>query len=151
MADALNLTENEEKVENPRIKQLADKVKTTSEERDNAEAARKTAEDALATANKEKDFYASFADTSAQYPQAKEFKDDIKNKVLSGYSVEDATVSVLAKNGKLNVSTAHTESTAGGSATTTVTQRTDKSVGEMTPAERKQAFQDAVGRGDISV
>lgn len=148
MADDLNL-EDEGKVENPRIKQLSDKVKTTAEERD-AERTAKEAETAgRISAEKERDFYSSFADTSSQYPQAKDFKDDIKAKVLAGYSVEDATVSVLAKNGKLTTSVVKdgtVGTSAGGSASTHLPNNGgDKSVSEMTPEERKQAVHDMLG------
>lgn len=139
MADELHLQDEDNKVENPRIKQLSDKVKTTSEERDAANA--KVAEESAraSAAEKERDFYASFADTTSQYPQAKEFKDEIKSKVLAGYTVEDATVSVLAKNGKLTTTQVREAPAVGGSSNTTLPPGGEKTVSDMTPEERKQA------------
>lgn len=147
MADELNLDDSgDTKVENPRIKQLSDKVKTTSEERDTEARLRQEAEAKAQSAEKERDFYASFADTTSQYPQAKDFKDDIKAKVLSGYTVEDATVSVLAKNGKLTTSVVREGTAAGGSATTHIPNDTgEKTVSEMSPEERKKAVHEIFG------
>ena len=144
MADELNL-QDEEKVENPRIKELSNKVKTTAEERDAANAKTVEAEAKAQAAEKERDFYASFADTTSQYPQAKDFKDDIKAKVLAGYTVEDATVSVLAKNGKLTTSAVREETVAGGSAATHLPNNPDKSIEEMSLEEKRKAVEELFG------
>ncbi len=146
MADStLDLTD-EDKVENTRIKELSNKVKTTAEERDTERSAKEAEILARQSAEKERDFYASFADSSSQYPQAKDFKEEIKSKVLSGYSVEDATVSVLAKNGKLTTSSVSEDTAAGGSASTRLPNNGgDKQVSEMTPEERKAAVHEMFG------
>lgn len=117
-----------------RIKELSGKVKLTSQERDE-----------LAEANKdigvERDFYKDFSETSTKFPQASEHKDAILEKVKSGYSVEDATVSVLNSEGKLIPQKEDREVVAGGSATT-VTPEGGKKPEDMTRDEMKEALKD---------
>ena len=149
MADELDATLDKPSEAEQRIKQLSGKVKEEAEAKAAAEAARQAAEEKAAIAERERDFYASFSDIVASNPSAKDFKDDIKSKVLSGYTPEDATFAVLGKAGKLN-QTQEVSSPAGGSATTNVTQNTGtKSIKEMTPEERAAAFQEATKNGDI--
>ena|SRR3990167_1249686 len=147
---------NRNKVEE-RIKDLSSKVKLTSQERDELQASNKKLEDEKAAALKEKDFYASFSDTVSQYPNAKDFKDKIKEKVMAGYSVEDATVAVLAKEGKLattpseNIQPEPKQSPAGGSATTSPPTQGQKPISEMTREEKRQALLEAEARGDVGI
>ena len=149
MADTLDATLAEPSEADKRIKQLSNKTKEAEEAKTAAETARQAAEEGKATAERERDFFAGFADTVASNPQAKDFKDDIKAKVMSGYSLEDATYAVLGKAGKLNTRS-EVESPAGGSATTTVTQQANKSPKEMSAAERAEAIREAEKRGDIT-
>src|SRR5687768_16739682 len=90
----------ENKVEK-RIRELSNKVKLTSKERDELAQAKQKLEAERDTAQKEVQFYSAFSDVTDKYPNAKEFKYKIKEKVLTGYSMEDAAVAVLAKEGKL--------------------------------------------------
>jgi hypothetical protein len=125
-----------------RIKDLSSKVKTASEERD-AEKARADAEAAKALdATRERDFYSGFSDVVGNNPAAKDHKDEIKAKVLSGYTVEDATYAVLGKAGKLSQPAPVVEKTqvGGGSATNGALQAGQKGVAEMTQEERRQAI-----------
>ena len=135
-----------------RIKQLSEKVRLTSEERD--EQARLLAVESgkTATAEKERDFYQGFSDVVSSNPMAKDHKDEIKAKVLSGYTVEDATFAVLGKAGKLGQpKIEEPQSPAGGSAPTTPPQSGVKSPQEMTQEERKAALLEAQARGDIAL
>jgi len=136
-----------------RIKDLSHKVKTIAEEKEVESKARKEAEDRASLAEKERDFFSGFSDSIASYPEAKDHKDEIKAKVLVGYSIEDATVSVLAKAGKLNKVAPKVDKTAsmGGSATVNVSGGSSKPVSEMTQAEKKQALLDAEKSGDLSM
>ena len=139
-----------------RIKSLSGKVKSTAEERDAERARAEEAHAKLATAEKEIAFFSSFSDSLSKYPTASEYKDAIKEKVLSGYSVEDATVAVLAREGKLQ-GTQQTQtytpppSPAGGSATNIPMGTGNKSLKEMSHSEKFQALKDAEARGDISM
>lgn len=115
-----------------RITELSDKVKTTSQERDEATSKAQSLE-------KERDFYAGFSDVVATNPEAASHKDDILAKVKSGYTVEDATYAVLGKAGKLgNTKPIIPQSPAGGSAVVTPPQGGSKTPGEMTQAERRE-------------
>lgn len=114
-----------------RITELSDKVKQEAE-------GRKVAEDKAAALEKKAAFAEGYADMLTTHPAAKEFKADIETKVNAGYTVEDATLAVLGKAGKLGFVGKQPESPAGGSATTTLNQSGEKSVAEMTQEERRK-------------
>lgn len=118
-----------------RFKDLADKVKSTAEERD----ASKAEADA---AKKEVEFYKGFSKVSSKYEGAADYQDKILEKVNSGYDLEDATISVLAKAGKLAnaLVVSVKESPTGGSATTNMNQGGEKTIAEMTRAEKREAL-----------
>jgi len=122
----------EAKVPRPenRFKDLSEKVEMTAKERDEARLAAEAAQ-------KEVEFYKGFS--KLKYPDAAEFQDKIKEKVMAGYDMEDAAISVLAKAGKLQSSSpVQRESPAGGSATTALKSFDDKPPGEMTTAEKRE-------------
>lgn len=136
-----------------RIKQLSEKVRITSEERDEKDrllAEKGTENTEIA---RERDFYQGFSDVVATNPAAKDHKDEILSKVKSGYTVEDATFAVLGKAGKLNqtVERVDTQHIAGGSAGITPPQGGNKSVNEMSRDEKRQALIEAQDRGDIAL
>lgn len=127
-----------------RYKELSNKVKTTSEERDIALKEK----DALI---KERDFLSSFSEVAGTYPSAQEHRDEIKEKVLKGYSVEDATVSTLAKAGKLNqVERKEKIEAAGGSASTTISSGATKKPNEMSIPELRSALLKSEKEGDFN-
>lgn len=137
-----------------RIKSLSGKVKSTAEERDAAKAGEEAAKAAQVAAEKERDFYADFSETSPKHPGANEYRDAIKAKVMAGYSVEDATVSVLNAEGKLSgsvVPVVEVAPAAGGSAINQLPTGGAKTVADMTQAERREALVEAEKRGDISL
>ena len=142
--------QQESKVEK-RIRQLSNKVKLTSNERDELAKGKDKLEAERDTAKKEVEFYSSFSDTTDKYPNAKEFKDKIKEKVLSGYSVEDAAVAVLAKEGKLTMPQPIPDNPAGGSATNLPNTGEPKALKEMSLEEKRAEVIKAVDRGDISL
>jgi hypothetical protein len=121
-----------------RIQDLSNKVKTASEERDAEKLARQEAEKKVA-------FAEGFVDVISQNPAAKDFKEDIRAKVMGGYSMEDATYAVLGKAGKLGQQAQPVESqeVAGGSASTVITQTEEKTATTMTQAERRAALADS--------
>lgn len=150
--------ENEEEIinKNPvedRIKNLSKGKKEAEEKADTEAKARMEAEDRVKAAEKETSFYKDFSGSITKYPNAGEYQDVIKEKVMSGYSVEDATVSVLAREGKLNIPApvVQRESPAGGSATNQIQNQGNKSLTEMTQADRRQAIIEAQNRGDIGL
>lgn len=148
-----NEIESTNKVET-RIKDLSSKVKLTAEERDAAKA--KVAEALAQNTNlqKEVEFLNSFGDQLSKHPEASSFRDKIKEKVLKGYSVEDATISTLASEGKLTASQKEVQidNIAGGSAS--VNQPITggaKTTSQMTREEKRNALLEAEQRGDISL
>ena len=82
--------------------------------------------------------------------RARKLKEKIKEKVLAGYTVEDATVAVLASEGKLTTPT-ETENVAGGSATNPPSSGGPNPLEEMTREEKREEILKAAERGDISV
>ena len=83
-------------------------------------------------------------------PDAKDFKGDIETKVMAGYSVEDATYAVLGKAGKLGSSAVEIESAAGGSASNAISSApAEKSIGDMTQAERRAELSSRADLVDI--
>lgn len=115
-----------------RIKQLSDKVELTAKERDEFKTLNETT-------TRERDFYKDFSEVVGSHPTAKNHQDEIKDKVLKGYSVQDATFAVLGAAGELGgeAKTATTPQVAGGSAATAMPQGGEKSPSEMTQAERR--------------
>ena len=139
--------EKKNKVEQ-RIKDLSTKVKLTSEERDELKVLNVALTTERDTITKERDFFASFTDTTAKFPGAAEYKDAIKEKVLAGYSVEDAAAAILAREGKLVAPTPEPvkpESPAGGSAITQPQVGGEKELGEMTQEEKREKLLESPG------
>ena len=134
-----------------RIKSLSEKVKLTSEERDELKGLNEGLTAEKHTLSKERDFYKGFNQVSAKYPGASEYQDKILEKVNAGYDVEDATISILAKEGKYNPSPASTEreTAAGGSAATAMSGNDTKTPQEMTQDERKAKLLDLEAKGEF--
>ena len=117
-----------------RFKDLADKVKTTAEERDQATA--------KATAlEKELEFHKGFSKITSKFSGASDYEDKIKEKVLAGADPEEATVAILYKAGKLDMGNAPAprNSPAGGSAATTMTSG-EKELKDMSREEKREAL-----------
>lgn len=155
MADELDLEQLDEKIDQEnkvekRIKDLSEKVKLTSEERDELKRLSSEKDKTIENLQKETNFLNSFGDTLSKYPQAVSLKDKIKEKVLKGYSVEDATVSTLASEGKLNPKI-EVENPAGGSAITNAPSGGEKSISQLSRDEKRAKLIEAEQRGDISV
>lgn len=135
---------NTETRSNQRINELSEKVKLTATERDELQKLVGTRDTEIASLKKENEFSSGFADILGTYGAAKDHKDDIKAKVMQGYSVEDATYAVLGKAGKLGQTPSM--QVAGGSATTSITSpQTEKPTNEMTLAEKREALLKQIG------
>lgn len=159
MADELDLElelddDKENRIEK-RFKNLEAKLKMSDSEKAELQEKLAKAEQERLAVEKEKNFLSSFSDVLAKYPNAHEVRDKIKEKVLSGYDAEDATIAILAKEGKFTpqVQTQPQEQmpVAGGSASNQIKTGEAKPVSEMTQAERWQAITEAATRGDISL
>ncbi len=119
-----------------RFKDLSEKVETTAKERDEATAKAEAAQ-------KEVEFYKGFSKVSSKYEGAADYQDKILEKVNSGYDLEDATISVLAKAGKFTAPQVQRQSPAGGSAPTAIQSGDEKPISEMTRAEKRAALEEA--------
>lgn len=120
-----------------RIKQLSEKVRVTSEERDEKDRLLNESNSKVANLEKENAFNSGFVDVLSKLPAAKDHKEEIKAKVLAGYTPEDAAFAVLGKAGQLGSQQPAPASPAGGSADTNISGNGGKSVGEMTLAEKR--------------
>lgn len=160
MADELELElEGEENINKTqeRITKLSSKVRETATERDEAKAAAEKSEAERQSAVKERDFYQGFSAMTSKYAAAAEHTEDIKAKVVAGYSVEDATVAVLAANGKFGgtaapiVPPASPMPAAGGSASIAIPDGGSKPIGQWTQEERRAKLVELQNAGDISL
>lgn len=147
-----------------RIKDLSHKVKTTSEERDTAQKSVEDLTKERDDAVKETEFYTTLSTVTDKYPDAKEFKDDILEKVKSGYSLEDAAVAILVREGKYVAPEASEESTeevveesetpAGGSAVNpppTDEKSMEAIIKEGTQEEKKAALIEEEKKGNLGL
>ncbi len=136
-----------------RIKTLSEKVKLTSQERDELKGLNDNLTAEKHTLSKERDFYKGFNQVSTKYPNASEYQDKILEKVNAGYDVEDATISILAKEGKYNPvqPKVEKEKVAGGSAATSITDKGSKSPQEKPQDERFKALQDLESKGEFKI
>lgn len=134
-----------------RIKDLSEKVRLTSEERDELKRLSDEKDATLAEANRERDFYKGFTDVVSANPAAKEHQEEILAKVKGGYTVEDATFAVLGKAGKLGQPKPIVDNPAGGSAVTQPPTGGPKAPKDMTREEKRSALLEAEARGDISM
>lgn len=144
--------DNINKVEK-RIKSLSEKVKLTSEERDELAKAKQELEVKNSNISKERDFYKGFNQVSAKYPGASEYQDKILEKVNAGYDVEDATISILAKEGKYTPTQpkAESERAAGGSAATSLKGNDSKTPQEMSQDERRAQLLEMEAKGEFGL
>lgn len=137
-----------------RNKELADRLKATGEAQAKAEAKAEAAA-------KERDFYKGFNSMASKYQGAADFQDKILEKVKAGYDIEDATVAVMSREGRLNqpqagaeapiVESRPQESPAGGSAVTNVAAGSERKPSEMTTDELRSALVEAEKRGDLGL
>lgn len=155
MTDELELDLDENNSEeiisrkNKKINKLSDDVREKEEKLAQEAEARKKAEEERDNASKERDFFKGFSQVSAKHPNATEYQDKIWEKVKSGYDVEDATISILAKEGKYNppAPVIERESAAGGSAATAIAGSGEKSISEMSREEKRAALMELESQG----
>lgn len=89
-----------------RYQQLANDNRDLAQQREAESKARADAEAKAQEAEKKVEFYKNFSKISSKYPEAANFQDQILERVNKGLDVEEATLGLLAKEGKLNPPTA---------------------------------------------
>lgn len=149
--EELNLEEEEVNKVEKRIKSLSEKVKLTSEERDEKAKLLEQRDAQLADVSKERDFLKGFNQVSAKYQGASEYQDKIYEKVKAGYDVEDAAISILAKEGKYTPSPVERETAAGGSAANVVSKGGSKDLKDMSRDEMRAALKEAEAKGEFTI
>lgn len=141
MADETITTPEGKNPLDSRLKDLLDDKTKLAQEVASKDNALKEANDKFAALERENTFNSGFADVLGTHQAAKDHKEEIRAKVLGGYSVEDATFAVLGKAGKLGGNAqAPVVSPAGGSAATTMPQGGTKAPSDMSQAERREAL-----------
>lgn len=150
--------ETPEEPKKPRIDQRIDKLLSDKAKADDlaakASKAQEKAEKEAEVAKKDLEFFKNFNTVSSKYQGAAEYQDQIKEKTALGLDVEEATMLVLAKEGKYTPPPqpkAPVASPAGGSASTTLQSGGEKPIGEMTQDERRAQLMEAEKRGDIAL
>jgi hypothetical protein len=157
MTDELELDlgeDNSEEIINrkdKRIKSLSEKYESSEKEKAELAKAKEEAEAKATAAQKDADFFKGFSQVSSKYQGAGEYQDKIREKVMAGYDVEDAAISILAKEGKLQGAPTPTprDTAAGGSASMGITGGMEKSPDEMTQDERLATLKDMESKGEL--
>src|SRR3990167_846331 len=148
----LELDNNEEIIsrKDKRIESLSEKYKLSEKEKAELETAKAEAEARAESAKKEADFFKGFNQVASKYPEASEYQDKILEKVNAGYAIEDATTSILIAEGKYKpiVPQVDKGSAAGGSAATGITDKVEKSYGEMSREELGNALKEIESKGE---
>lgn len=151
----LNLEEdNTEEIisrKDKKINSYAEKLKLSEQEKADLTTKEAEARSQAESAQKERDFFKNFNALSTKYPGATELQDKIWEKVKSGYDTEDATVSILVKEGKYTPPEPEKTQplTAGGSAATSITDSVEKSPDQMTQDERRSILKELEQKGEF--
>ena len=134
-----------------RINSLSEKLGTTEKEKAELAKAKDEAEAKATAAQKDADFFKGFNQISSKYQGAGEYQDKIREKVMSGYDMEDAAISILAKEGKYQplAPEVKREMAAGGSAAIGINQMADKPLEKMTRAELRSQLQELESKGEF--
>jgi len=156
MEDELELDLNENNNEDitrrdNRIKSLSDKVKEKSLEAETRAKELAEAAKAKEEAEKARDFYKGFNEISTKYRGANEYQDKIWEKVQGGYDVEDATISILAREGKYTPAPQAKEEggmAAGGSASVGIHDSVEKKATQMNRDELRSKLLDIESTGE---
>lgn len=154
--DLIDLEDNaqspvEDKSDN-RLRNLANKVRTVAEERDAALKEKQLQQEEIQKTKREVEFYKGLGAIATQNPAVLEYQEQIMDKVVNnGYSIEDAAVSILVKENKYQPPMSNpqpiVESPAGGTSPNAFRGGGEKSVGDMTQEERRNALLQAEADG----
>lgn len=135
-----------------RFQQLANDKRALAQEKEAIEKAKAEAEAKAVQLEREREFYKSFNQLSSRYPEAANYQDQILERVNKGYDVEEATLGLLAKEGKLGGAAPQTKpisvSAEGGSATNNITEG-EKPLNDMTEAEKFSQLQEMEKSGEL--
>ena len=132
-----------------RFQQLSDKVKSEAQEKEKAQAEAKANAERITALEKEAESLKTFSTLSSKYPEASNFQEQILERVNKGYDPEEATLAVLAKEGKLEQQAPpKPEGAEGGSAMTHISEG-DRPIGELNASEKLAALQELEKSGEL--
>jgi hypothetical protein len=132
-----------------RFQQLSDKVKSEAQEKEKAQAEAKANAERIVALEKEAESLKTFSQLSSKYPEASNYQEQILERVNKGYDPEEATLAVLAKEGKLAMpEPPRPEGVEGGSAMTRIPEG-DKPPGDMSTGEKLSALQELEKSGEL--
>jgi hypothetical protein len=136
-----------------KINSLSEKLGNTEKEKAELAKAKEEAEAKAQAAQKDADFFKGFNSISSKYQGAGEYQDQIREKVMSGYDMEDAAISILAKEGKYQPlqPEARREMAAGGSASIGINQQADKPLNSMSREEMRSQLQELESKGEFKL
>ena len=153
----LDLEIEEEKKNRPdqRVAKLLSDKEALTKERETEVEARKKAEAEKVEALKDVEFFKNFNTVASKYQGASEYQEKIREKVNSGYTLEDAARTVLLDEGKFTAPPVQTpevrrESPAGGSSPTNI-KSGEKPLNEMSLDDRRNMLIEAEKRGEIGL
>ncbi len=134
-----------------RFQQLSDKVKTEAQEKDKALAEVERLKAEKEQSDKKAQFMETFSSLSAKHPEATNYREQILERVNKGYDPEEATLAVLAKEGKLGQMSQPVvrQQVEGGSAMTQMSE-TDKSNKDMSSDEKLIALLEMEKSGELT-
>ena len=136
-----------------KINSLSEKLGITDKEKADAIKAKEEADAKTLAAQKDADFYKGFNTISSKYQGASEYQDKIREKVMSGYDLEDAAISILAKEGKYQpqAPVEQKEVAAGGSAATGINSQAEKPLNQRSKAELRAELQELESKGEFKL
>lgn len=136
-----------------KINSLSEKLGLTEKEKVDLAKAKEEAEAKANALQKEADFFKGFNKISTKYQGSSDYQDKIREKVMAGYDLEDATISILAKEGKFQPPTPEPkrEIAAGGSAAIGINQQADKPYQQMSRAELRAQLQELESKGEFKL
>ena len=132
-----------------RFQQLSDKVKSEAQEKEKAQAEAKANAERITALEKEAESLKTFSTLSSKYPEASNYQEQILERVNKGYDPEEATLAVLAKEGKLEQQAPpKQEGAEGGSAMTNIPEGS-KPIGELNESEKLAQLQELEKSGEL--
>lgn len=157
MSDELDfdLTEDNSKEiitrKDKKIDSLSEKLGSTEKEKDELSKAKADADARADAAQKEADFFKGFNAVASKYQGASEYQDKIREKAALGLDIEEATMLVMAKEGKYTPPVQEQPLAAGGSASIGITDITDKPLDKYTREEKRAMLVDMEAKGDFKL
>lgn len=151
----LDLGDNTEEIitrNKKKINSLSEKLGESEKEKADLAKAKEEAEAKANAATKDAEFFKGFNTISSKYQAASEYQDQIREKVMAGYELEDAAIAVLNREGKFTPALQAEQRqplAAGGSASIGITDNVEKPFEKMSRSELKSALQEAESKGDF--